>query len=397
MTQTGERAAEQTVPLKRVESRGSGRPSSRSRLGRTWNLLVRLILNWGVMLSAVAAVVVVRHHVESEARAPLPVPLVHLTRADARQWQSRSFPSYTGVVPVLLYHGVNTSGAPGSVSPPAFAEQMLALHKAGFHAITLSQYVMFKRGAQLKLPSKPILIVFSDGRLETYRATNNVLSKYGFHATMFTYASWPTSHPGFSLTWRELRAMTLSGIWSVQEGGGSGQQYVVYDAAGDRGPAYAFLKWVSGPAGSRGHPEAWLSFIRRVTSSIRWGEHQFVLQLPDYQPLAFAVGPNYGQLNTNYHRIPHFVISWLQAHFSIVFGGDYLVRAHGLKHQTNRSPSRRIVRGISVNSTITMPVLQCRLHDWVTKTPVSKEQICLAAQYGYGKPASLVWHHHPTA
>ena len=46
--------------------------------------------------------------------------------------------------------------------------------------------------------------------------------------------------------------------------------------------------------------------------------------------MAFAVPyGDYGQEQTNDPRIPAFTLPWLDRHFSVVFGGDYLDRVPG--------------------------------------------------------------------
>lgn len=340
---------------------------------------IRLFLNWGVLVLAVAVVLIVRYHGEAQARAPLPPPAVHLSLATEQQWQM--FPAYRGLVPVLLYHGVSPGGTGLSVTPQLFAEQMLALRSAGFHAITLSQYVKFIQGDRHGLPSRPILITFDGGRLGTYRAANDILRKYGFHATMFIFGSWPTTNPGFSLTWNELRSMTATGVWSVDENGGSGHEYVVYNASGGRGNAYAFLQYIPSPYG--GHLEGLTSFLRRTTSSILWGEHQFAAQLPGFHPLAFAVPYTMnGRQQTNEPRIPPLMFSWLKRHFSVVFGGDYLDQAHGRHLAIDKRFSGGISYRISVSSRTSFPEFYCRLRDWVARTAIREEYGCLQLQPG---------------
>jgi hypothetical protein len=363
----------------------------RTALYRTGKATFRLLLNWGVLLAAVAVVLVVRNHVQAQARAPLSPPVVQLSAADTAQWQG--FPFYQRDVPVLLYHGVgsgsgglSSSGSGGlSISRQLFAEQMLALRTAGFHAITLAQYVNFINGDRQGLPAKPILLTFDDGRLATYRAVNEILRKYGFHATMFTSASWPTTTPGYSLTWNDLRAMQQSGTWSVAEAGGESHGYLVYDAAGDRGAVYAFREYISRSAGNIGHLEGFPAFLRRVTSNILWGRQQFSAQLPDFRPLAFAVpGGNYGQLATNDARIPQFMLPWLAEHFQVVFGGDYLDRGPGrpFEIKSRSSLAKSFSYRISLTSRVSLTALNCRLTDWVTRVPVAKEYGCLRSGPG---------------
>jgi hypothetical protein len=311
-----------------------------------------------------------RYITDERDHEPLPAPAVQLTAATARQWLA--FPSYAGTVPVLAYHAIAATGRL-AIRPQAFAEQMLALKTAGFHAITLAQYINFATGRDTKLPSRPILLTFDDGRLDTYRVANNILQEYGFHATMFTFASWPATHPGFSLSWSELRSMQQSGIWSVQEHGGYGREYVIYNAAGAKGGTYAFREYIT--TGSDGHLESYPSFVKRVTSNIMWGRHQFESQIPGYRPMAFSIpGANYGQLETNDPKIPQFMLPWLDQHFTVVFGGDYLAGHAG--NLTVRSSPGYTYR-ITVNSRINLRALNCRLTDWVTNTPIYKEYKCI--------------------
>ena len=69
-----------------------------------------------------------------------------------------------------VYHGIgrnttDTADAKYVVSRTNFAEQMRALHAAGYHAITSSQLAEYLRtGNPSLLPARPMLITFDDGR-----------------------------------------------------------------------------------------------------------------------------------------------------------------------------------------------------------------------------------------
>jgi len=336
----------------------------------------RLLLNWGVLIAVIVGVLAFRERTEAEARAPLPAPSAHLSVAQARQW--RHFPRYHGVVPVLLYHGINNSNANYSVTPHLFADQMRALKIAGFHAITLAQYVDYVRGSRNSLPSRPVLLTFDDGRRDAFRYANNTLRDYGFHATMFTFASWPTTNPGFSLTWPELRSMQQSGIWSIQEHGGEGHEYVFYNAADAKGGIYAFRRYIPASSGRGGRLEDFTTFVHTSTSDITWGAHQFVQEIPGYRPLAFAVPyANYGQETTNDERIPRFMLPWLKRHFAVVFGGDYLSGGHGHPYQISGRFSPEYSYRITMDQKMSPSALYCRLNDWVTRKPTWMEYRCL--------------------
>jgi hypothetical protein len=364
-----------TRPPAKLPAGKSGRERPvRAFLRRHRRAGVRLLANWGVLILAVSVVLVVRYRAEADARAPLPAPAVHLTSADARTW--RAFPPYRGIIPVLVYHGINASSNAIATTPQVFAEQMLALKTAGFHAITLDQYVRFVRGDYQGLPSRPILLTFDDGRLDTYRTANNILRKYGFHGTMFTFAAWPTSNPGFNLRWDELRRMQASGIWSVQVHGGHGHEYVPYNAKGDKGGTYAYREYFPDPKGDGGYVESFAAFRERATSNILWGIQEFGTEIPGFRPIAFAVPEaDYGQQGTNDGRIPRFMLPWLRRHFGVVFGGDYLNGESTAPILARFSPT--LAYRITMGPRESLSALNCRLRDWVDEVPIWKEYACL--------------------
>lgn len=340
----------------------------------------RLLLNWGVLIAVVAGVLAIRYRTEAETRAPLPAPSAHLSVAQARPW--RHFPRYHRVVPVLLYHGINDSNRSYSVTPQLFADQMRALKVAGFHAITLAQYADYVHGHG-SLPSRPILLTFDDGRRDAFRYANNTLRNYGFHATMFTFASWPTANPGFSLTWPELRTMEQSGIWNIQEHGGGGHEYVFYNAADAKGGIYAFRRYIPASSGHGGYVEDFTTFVHATTSDITWGAHQFAQEIPGFRPLGFAVPyANYGQQATNDQRIPRFMLPWLKRHFSVIFGGDYLSGGRGHPYQILGRFSPEYSYRITMDQKMSLAALYCRLSDWVNRKPTWMEYRCLRPPEG---------------
>lgn len=88
-------------------------------------------------------------------------------------------------VPVLMYHHfAETSNSDTVVSAERFAEQMEALHKAGYQTITLKQlynFVHFK----VPLPENPILITMDDGYTSNLEIAGPVLEELGMCATVF--------------------------------------------------------------------------------------------------------------------------------------------------------------------------------------------------------------------
>ena len=87
-------------------------------------------------------------------------------------------------IPMLMYHVIAAPPAgtpyPGLwTAPRAFAAQMAALHRAGFHGVTLDDVVdHWRRG--LVLPAHPVVVSFDDGYASQRRAAGPVLGRLGW-------------------------------------------------------------------------------------------------------------------------------------------------------------------------------------------------------------------------
>jgi peptidoglycan/xylan/chitin deacetylase (PgdA/CDA1 family) len=346
------------------------------RLARFLRLLVVGVVGWGVLVGAVAAVLVHREQASAAARAPMPALDVRLLRRDV--WAYQHFPTYQGPIPVLCYHAISLRRSYLTVSRRLFAQQMAALHLGGFHTISIATYARYVERQPVKLPTRPILITFDDGRIDSYRGADRVLARYGFQATMFVVAAWVTEHPGFSLHWSELAKMQASGRWQIQEHAGREHTHYPVDPKGDLGEAYAYRRWIAGTNGASGHLESFAEYKRRVTSDIQWGEAQLRAHIPGYQPYAFAVPySNYGQRETNDPRIPRFFLGMLHRHFPVVLDGDYLdegaARPEEPKGRTPIGLSYRITMGPLVG----VATLDCRLYDFAVRLPLWREYSCI--------------------
>jgi peptidoglycan/xylan/chitin deacetylase (PgdA/CDA1 family) len=340
-------------------------------VARWFRLLIGGIICWGVLLGGAAAVIVIRANDAAAARKPLGGIAGHVPTAQLASW--KAFPAFRDEVPVLAYHGVGGKQNYLDVSRTLFAAQMLALHVAGFHTITISQYARYdKTGSTTGLPSNPILITFDDGRLDSYRGADQILARYGDTAVMFVVASWPDTHTAWALHWNELVRMQQSGRWQIQEHAGAGHTDVPISATGETGEYYAYRAY------NNGHLESFDQYKRRVSADIKWGEQMFRQHIPGYQPLAFAVPySNYGQRFTNDPRIPDYILPFLHSQFPVVFDGDYLDegkhRPFEIKGRWDPRLSYRITQGPVMN----LPDLYCRLRDYALHTPLWHEYACL--------------------
>ena len=354
---------------------GAGGPTRGQRAARSLRLLAAGVLCWGVLLGGAGAVILIRNHDAAAARRPLGTVDAQLTAAQRADWSA--FPTLHDMVPVLAYHGVGATRNYLTVSRTLFAQQMMALHLAGFHSVSIEQYARFARSGDTSgLPSNPILITFDDGRLDSYRGADQILARYGYRAVMFVVASWPDSHPQWALHWNELVRMQQSGRWQIQEHAGAGHTFVPIDGHGTTGEFYAYREW------KNGRLESFASYQQRVSSDVAEGERTLRQHIPGFRPLAFAVPySNYGQRFTNDPRIPGYFLAFLHTQFPVVVDGDYLdegrQRPSEIKGRWSPQLSYRITQG----PVMTLPDLYCRLHDYADRAPLWHEYRCLDRQH----------------
>lgn len=334
------------------------------------------IVSWGLLVGIAGGIIVSRLHTSQTHRAPLPALVAALSPGEHSAW--KDFPDYRNVVPVLVYHSVAGTPSYITTSRTLFAEQMRALRVAGFHTLTIQQYARYVKHGPRGLPSRPILLTFDDGRLDGYRGSNNLLKLYKFHATELVVPAWVGEHPAFSLSWTQLDHMARSGIWSIQEHFGYGQEEVRVNQAGEDGGTFGNLQYIPGPKGHPGHLEKFANFKGRLAGNMAWGKSELQQEIPGFQSYSMAVPESdYGQNETNDQRIPPYTLSWLDRHYEVVFGGDYLDRGVGHKYQVSGRFSRKLSPRMSMGPRETLGALYCRLRDWIRNVAVWKEYRCL--------------------
>jgi peptidoglycan/xylan/chitin deacetylase (PgdA/CDA1 family) len=191
------------------------------------------------------------------------------------------------------------------------------LARDGFHAISIAEYARFAAGDVAGLPDRPILITFDDGRADSYQGADATLARHGMRATMFAItANAAGPKPGY-LGWAQLRAMTASGRWDVQEHAHAGHVLIPTGPGGRTGPFYANLIYRNGVR------ERLSAFKRRVSEDVLTGRRELASQIPGFVPLAFAPPyGDYGQKRTNYAPIPAWERSWLGQAFKVIFVQD---------------------------------------------------------------------------
>jgi peptidoglycan/xylan/chitin deacetylase (PgdA/CDA1 family) len=223
-------------------------------------------------------------------------------------------PTFRGAVPVLTYHGINPRiDSQYTITPKQFEAQMAMLRHAGFHTISAEQYARFPGGSAKDLPSRPILITFDDGQLDSYRYADPILRRHGFRATMFVITDPVDRGNPFYLRWDEFRGMRDSGRWDLQLHAGAMHKMVAI-GHGKQGAAYANRMWL----GDR--MESFAEYRRRVTADLETGMRRLRAELGPVRADLFAYPFSAdGSWQTNDPRIPAFLDQALHARFSQVF------------------------------------------------------------------------------
>ena len=131
---------------------------------------------------------------------------------------ARGFPVYRDALLVLNFHDVSASGTSRyTVSPRAFAAQLDALRKAGFHSVRLADMEALVTGRRVRLPPRPVLLTFDDGPASNWLDADPVLRRYGFTAVAFLITSKIVQpyQPSYHLSTEQVRRMAASGRWEL--------------------------------------------------------------------------------------------------------------------------------------------------------------------------------------
>ena len=247
-------------------------------------------------------------------RAAVAAPAVTLTAPQAATFVPA--PTFRGAVPVLAYHGISDRiDSPYTVTPKQFATEMAMLSRAGYHTISAEQYAHFPGGSARDLPSRPILVTFDDGQLDSYKHADRVLERYGMRATMFTITEPIDRGNPYYLRWSELRDMRESGRWDIQLHAHAMHRMVTIDAKGTKGAAYANRMFADGRL------ESMAAYRKRVRTDLDEGMKRLRAELGDgirADLFAFPFSAD-GSWQTNDPRIPAFLDRELHSRFGEVF------------------------------------------------------------------------------
>jgi len=217
------------------------RREARRREIRRRRLMAVCLVAVLAVLAAIVAVVLVHGsggrssaaRATAHRRAPQTGARSHHGTSSTATTRVRNGPPGTDAIPILMYH-VIAAPPPGApfpglyVEPSEFAEQMQALERSGWHAVTLDQAEAYwRRGAPLGA-GKPIVVSFDNGYQSQYTRALPVLRRLGWVGNEnIQLTGLPPSQGGLGP--QEIRGLLAAG-WELDTQGMSHASLISLDA-----------------------------------------------------------------------------------------------------------------------------------------------------------------------
>ena len=132
-------------------------------------------------------------------------------------------------IPVISFHGIGTDPAnfPYDMPPDTFKADIDALKAAGYHSITLQQYLDWEAGKNPVLPSNPILLTNDDGDATITQMTQVLKDNYNninYTMVAFIVTGFIDSGDPYYLKWTDIynssnpsdpNTLVGSGAWEI--------------------------------------------------------------------------------------------------------------------------------------------------------------------------------------
>lgn len=183
-------------------------------------------------------------------------------------------------IPAFCYHDVVADNDtqilekdPYAITQKRLEEHFELFKKNGYTPISLKQYGDYLNGRG-KLPDKPILLSFDDGRESMYTRIYPLLKKYNYPAVFAIILSYMDTMPPADInkmvTWQQLQEMRDSGLVEVASHTYNLHNFVVANNYGDRYQNVATIWWRD----SNGY-ETENDFNSRITNDMLTGKSLF--------------------------------------------------------------------------------------------------------------------------
>ncbi|OHA43276.1 MAG: hypothetical protein A3G59_02760 [Candidatus Taylorbacteria bacterium RIFCSPLOWO2_12_FULL_47_20] len=121
-------------------------------------------------------------------------------------------------VPILMYHGIVKNKDGNNTTRSVFTAQMEMLKYEGYRTITIADYNNYRKGV-FKLPPKPIIITFDDGRKDSFYPVDKIFKELDFRGAIFVATEKANADDRFYLGWDELAVLRDSGRWEIEAHG----------------------------------------------------------------------------------------------------------------------------------------------------------------------------------
>ncbi|MBN1171935.1 MAG: polysaccharide deacetylase family protein [Micromonosporaceae bacterium] len=238
-------------------------------------------------------------------------------------------------IPVLLYHGIIERPDGYNVLIKDFREQMFALKRAGYQAVSMDDYLAFCQGER-KLPAGSFLLTFDDGRKDSYYPVDPIIKALGFHATMFVITGQSfrdgMDPRDYYLDRKELITMRDSGRWDIGAHTRDFHGLTDIDAAGAKGHLFSNFRWLPAMNRLETQPE----FQARVEADLRGAREDLRREIGvDAATFAFPFG-DYGQDTINHPGASQTLLAASRTIYAASFVQD---RTAGTKATQNRPGS----------------------------------------------------------
>ena len=223
-------------------------------------------------------------------------------------------------VPVLLFHQMCAVSCPSDATYGTtileLARILAMFASEGYETISIAQYAAFVKGHDVRLPARPVLVTFDDGRRDAWQGATDELLRAKARAVMYVITAGPGSPDPKFMSWSEVEAMAASGAWDIQLHAHAGHTYTQVGVDANGAPelrhAYAWRRYLP----ETGELEPFEAWRARFATDIVQGNALLAAHVPGYVPHTFAVPfGDYGQFHSNDARIASAIRSELDAGF----------------------------------------------------------------------------------
>ena len=168
-----------------------------------------------------------------------------IERGSPPQFDRESWTQRDGFT-AISYGSLTRDDKPGLNSRGQFAQHLAAIEKAGYQWITTDDILRFYRNNE-PLPERALYLMMEGGRKDSVIFGQEIMARYGVHATLFTTTGTLKSWNNFFVTKSNVAALAKSPFWDVGSQG-LGLQ-AINENMPDVTPGYFLTDFLRDPTG----------------------------------------------------------------------------------------------------------------------------------------------------